>query len=279
MNIRETLKDKKRIVIKIGSSSLVHSNTGRIDLPKMEVLAREVADLRNQGKDVVVVSSGAIAVGRSQVGLAELSSLMVKQACAAIGQVSLMMLYQKFFSEYHQTAAQILMTKETIMAPESRVNARNTFEELFALQAIPVVNENDTVATYDIEFGDNDRMSAIVAALIGADLLILLSDIDGLYTDDPHSNPDAKFIPEVDLLDEHFVEMGKNSTGSIYGTGGMATKIAAAEIATSAGADMVIASGEDFRILHRILEGKETGTIFKANPRELYMMDYLEKML
>lgn len=279
MDIRSRLKNKKRIVIKIGSSSLVHKETGRLDLTKIEVLVREVSDLHNQGKDIVIVSSGAISVGKAAMGIEHLDDLKQKQACAAIGQVKLMMIYQKLFSEYGQTSAQILMTKETVTDPESRVNAFNTFEELFTLGAIPIVNENDTIATYDIEFGDNDRLSAVVVALIKADLLMLMSDIDGLYTDDPHANPEAVFIDEVDSLDEHFMAMAKNTAGSRFGTGGMATKLLAAEIATSAGADMIIANADDFHILHRIIAGKKYGTIFRADAKEeFYLLDYLEKM-
>jgi len=279
MDIRKGLKKKKRIVIKIGSSSLVHKETGRLDLTKLEILVREVSDLHNQGKDIVLVSSGAISVGKTAMGIEKLSSLKQKQACAAIGQVKLMMIYQKLFSEYGQTAAQILMTKETMTEAESRCNALNTFEELFELGAIPIVNENDTVATYDIEFGDNDRLSAVVVALIRADLLILMSDIDGLYTDDPHQNPKAEFIAEVDSLDDHFKNMAKDSTGSRFGTGGMATKLLAAEIATQAGADMIIANADDFHIIHRLIGGRNYGTLFKANPKEeFYLVDCLEQM-
>ncbi len=278
MSLRAHLKNKQRIVIKIGSSSLVHAETGKLNLPKIEILAREAIDLRNQGKDVVLVSSGAIAVGKAAMGINEARSLKQKQACAAIGQVRLMMLYQKFFSEYGYQAAQLLLTKETMLNKESRVNARNTFDELFNLGVIPVVNENDTVETYDIRFGDNDRLSAIVTALIHADLLILLSDINGLYTDDPKRNPQARFISEVDRIDETLLEMGKGSTGSSFGTGGMSTKLSAAQIATAAGADMIIASAEDFRILHRIIDGEECGTIFRAHPHEFYMMDFLEAL-
>ena len=278
LNSRNHLNSKQRVVIKIGSSSLVHRKTGMLNLPKIEILAREVTDIRNSGKDVVIVSSGAISVGKAAMGLKELHSLKQKQACAAIGQVRLMMLYQKFFSEYGLNTAQLLLTKETMLNGESRINARNTFEELFGLGVIPIVNENDTVETNDIRFGDNDRLSAIVTALVHADLLILLSDIKGLYTDDPNENPDAKFIPEVDIIDETLIKMGKGSTGSSFGTGGMSTKLSAAQIATSAGADMIIAHSEDFRILHEILDGKECGTLFRAHPHEFYMMDYLEKM-
>lgn len=277
MNIREALKDKKRIVVKVGSSSLTHQETGRLDLRKLEILIRELCDLHNQGKEIILVSSGAIAVGRVVAGLKEKpSDLAVKQACAAIGQCRLMMIYQKLFSEYNQIAAQVLMTKKTVVDNLSRHNAHNTFLELLQLGVIPIVNENDTVATYEIEFGDNDSLSAIVAALVDADLLILLSDIDGLFTDDPRTNPDAEFIEEVDELNEEFMSMGKGTTGSNVGTGGMATKMMAAKIATSAGADMVIANGNDFHNIHKIIEGKNVGTIFKANKTEDdYYLRYL----
>ena len=187
MNAREQLKNKQRIVIKIGSSSLVHRETGRLNLHKIEILAREVSDLRNQGKDIVIVSSGAIAVGRSSMGIEKLHTLKQKQACAAIGQVKLMMIYQKLFSEYGQTTAQILLTKQTMLDGESRENARNTFEELFSLGVIPIVNENDTVETYDIRFGDNDRKRMIVACSIAVGLV---NDLTGPVCrghDDPSS--------------------------------------------------------------------------------------------
>lgn len=270
MNIREKLKDKKRVVIKIGSSSLTHKETGRLDLIKMEILVRELADLHNQGKDVIVVSSGAIAVGRAVMGIHEKpSALAQKQACAAIGQARLMMIYQKLFSEYNQTAAQVLLTKHTMIDDHTRTNARNTLQSLLHMGAIPVVNENDTVSTDEIKFvntfGDNDTLSALVAALVDADMLILLSDIDGLFTDDPHVNPQAEFIDVVEHLDEKLMEMGKGSTGSTVGTGGMATKLSAARIATSAGADMVIANGADFHVIHKIIQGKNYGTLFLAD--------------
>lgn len=281
MNYREKLKDKKRIVIKIGTSSLTHSETGRLNLRKMEVLIREIADLRNQGKDVVLVSSGAIGVGAAALGMSSKpSELERKQACAAVGQARLMMIYQKLFSEYNQTAAQILMTKNTMVDNLNRKNAKNTFQELLKLGTIPIVNENDSISTYEIQFGDNDTLSAVVAALIGADLLILLSDIDGLFTDDPNTNPDAKFIDVVENMDENFRHMGKSSTGSKVGTGGMATKLTAAEIATAAGTDMIIANGKDFHVIHKIIEGCETGTLFVGNQKEeFYLIDYIEKLL
>lgn len=269
MKIRERLKDKKRVVIKIGSSSLTHAETGKLDLTKLEILVRELSDLHNQGKDVVLVSSGAIAVGRAAMGITQKpSKLSEKQACAAIGQARLMMIYQKLFAEYGQTAAQVLMTKYTMMNDMSRDNAKNTFESLLEMGAIPVVNENDTVSTDEIEFGDNDTLSALVAALTDADLLVLLSDIDGLFTDDPHVNPDAQFIDLVEHLDTQLMEMGKDTTGSKVGTGGMATKLSAAKIAGSAGADMVIANGADFHVIHKIIQGRNHGTLFLAGKRE-----------
>ena len=277
MDYRERLKEKKRIIIKIGSSSLTHAATGAPDLTKLEILVREVCNLRNMGKEVILVSSGAIAVGRSAIGIKERPDRVdVQQACAAIGQAKLMMIYQKLFAEYGHMAAQGLMTKYTMTDPVSRQNAFNTFRELLYLGAVPIVNENDTVATYEIQFGDNDMLSALVASLTEADLLILLSDIDGLFTDDPHSNPDARFISLVENLDESFFQMGKNTSSSGVGTGGMSAKLAAARIATSSGADMVIANGADFHIIHKILEGRELGTLFAGKKDPWFsLVDYL----
>ena len=275
---RSLLKDKKRIVIKIGSSSLTHPGTGNLNLSKMEKLVRMLTDLRNQGRDVVLVSSGAIAVGIKTLGLSTRpESQPVKQACAAVGQARLMMVYQKLFAEYNQVTAQVLITKYTMIDNVSRYNAANTFNELFQLGVIPIVNENDTVATDEIEFGDNDTLSAIVAALIHADLLILLSDIDGLYTDDPHSSPDAEFIEQVDVIGEELVRMAKGSSSSV-GTGGMATKISAARIATDAGADMVIANAENVEIIQDIINGTNVGTLFLAHKnKNFYLIDYLQE--
>ena len=284
-SIREILKDKKRIVIKIGSSSLTHPETGALNLTKLEVLVREISDLHNMGKDVIVVSSGAIAVGRRAAGLGHRpSETKEKQACAAIGQARLMMIYQKLFSEYNQPSAQILMTKNTMVNNINRKNAQNTFNELLSLGVIPIVNENDSVSSYEfqnlVKFGDNDTLSSVVAALIGADLLILMSDIDGLFTDDPNSNPDARFIDIVENMDDNMRKLGKSSTGSNVGTGGMATKLTAAIIATAAGADMVIANGNDFHNIHRIVEGKNCGTLFVGNKKEeFFLIDYIEKLL
>lgn len=268
--LRECIKDKKRIVIKIGSSSLQHAESGDMDYVKLEKLVRALCDIRNQGKEVVLVSSGAIAAGRNAMNLSNRtdiagdSPIAVKQACAAVGQARLMMVYQKLFSEYNHIAAQILMTKNTIVDDLNRFNAHNTFMELLKLGVIPIVNENDTVATYEIEIGDNDTLSAIVAALIGADLLILLSDIDGLYSDDPRTNPDAEFIEVVEHLDDDIMQMGRSTTGSSVGTGGMGTKLIAAQIATKSGTDMIIANSMNLDVIHQIMEGENVGTLFKA---------------
>lgn len=276
---RELLKNKKRIVIKIGSSSLTHPETGDLNFMKIEQLIRVISDLRGEGREVVLVSSGAIAAGRQALGCQKPETVAEKQAYAAVGQARLMMVYQKIFSEYNQTAAQVLMTKNTIVDNVSRENAHNTFVELLKLGVVPIVNENDTVATYEIKFGDNDRLSAIVSALIGADLLILLSDIDGLYSDDPKRNPDAAFIEQVDEISDELLSMGKATTGSDVGTGGMAAKLYAARIAADSGADMVIANGDNVECIWDILAGKQCGTLFTAHKRpEFELIDYIQSI-
>ena len=263
--------EKKRVVVKIGSSSLNYEETGNLNFTKLEHLVRELCNLRNRGMDVCLVSSGAIAVGRQSLGMTERPrELSTKQACAAVGQARLMMIYQKLFAEYNQVAGQVLMTKNTMVNPVSRENAKNTFDELFRLGAIPIVNENDTVSTYEMQFGDNDTLSAIVASLIGADLLILLSDIDGLFTDDPHKNPDAKLIEVVEKMDSDILGMAKSTTGSAVGSDGMATKLTAAKIATLSGTDMIIANGADVCVLHHIFDDSFRGTIFKAQKKETF---------
>ncbi|MBP9996594.1 MAG: glutamate 5-kinase [Lachnospiraceae bacterium] len=288
--VRPHIRDKKRIVVKIGSSSLIHPQTGGLDYTKLDVLVRELCNISNQGKDVILVSSGAIAAGKRALGSnvvqEESSKMGFKQACAAIGQARLMMTYQKLFGEYNHMAAQILMTKNTITDDINRLNAYNTFTELLKMGVVPIVNENDTVSTDeicvgedDILIGDNDTLSAIVASLTKADLLILLSDIDGLYTDDPRKNTDAKFIEEVKDLTDEYMNMGKASTGSNVGTGGMNTKMCAAKIATSAGADMIIANSSDIRIIHRIIDGRNEGTLFHANEDSTFdVIDYINHM-
>jgi len=265
MNPREFLKDKKRIVIKIGSSSLVHKETGELDFMRIEKLIRILSDLKNQGKDVVLVSSGAIVVGCKTLGLRKRPEVLsMVQACAALGQLELMMLYQKLFLEYNHRAAQVLLTFDVISNDVRRTNATNTLKQLLDLDVIPVVNENDTVATEEIEFGDNDTLSAIVASLINADLLVLLTDIDGFYTDDPRKNPEAKKLSVVERIDDKLLQMGKN-TATGYGTGGMATKLSAARIATDSGADMAICDSKDLEIILRLLNGEDEGTLFLAH--------------
>ncbi len=259
-------KDKKRVVIKIGSSSLTHRETGELNLLKIEKLVRVLCDLKGEGRDVVLVSSGAIAAGRQALGGQKRpTTISEKQAYAAVGQARLMMVYQKLFSEYNHIAAQVLLTKDTMTNDTSRFNAQNTFDELMQLGVIPIVNENDTVATHEIRFGDNDRLSAIVAALIGADLLILLSDIDGLYSDDPHKNPDARFISLVEEITPELMAMGKGTSGSDVGTGGMAAKLEAARIATDSGSDMVITNAENVEVIQELMDGADKGTLFKAH--------------
>ncbi len=283
--IRDAIKDKKRIVVKIGSSSLQHAETGDMDYIRIERLVRELSNIRNQGKDVILVTSGAISAGMKAVNMSKESKSRLttaeKQACSAIGQARLMMTYQKLFAEYNQVAAQVLMTKNTIVDNLNRYNATNTFAELLKLGVIPIVNENDTVSTFEVmmEIGDNDTLSAVVAALTGADLLILLSDIDGLYTDDPHNNPDAKFIEIVDDLNDNYLSMAKESTGSKVGTGGMNTKMVAAKIATSSGCDMIICNSKDIGILHQIMEGKNVGTFFVSHKDENFdLPEFVDKL-
>lgn len=278
MQQRKNLINKKRIVVKIGSSSLTHLETGHLDLDKMEKMVRTLSNLRSQGKDIILVSSGAIAVGRNALGFMEKpTERSIKQACAAVGQARLMMVYQKLFAEYNQVAAQILMTKYTMINDISRENAKNTFNELFDMGVIPIVNENDTVSTDEIDFGDNDTLSAIVTALVGGDLLILLSDIDGFYTDDPHKNNDAELISIVKEINDELLSMAKSSTGCSLGTGGMSAKLSAAKIANASGADMVITSGDDARNINRVIEGKEIGTLFMAHKsKDFNIMDHIK---
>lgn len=258
-------EEKKRVVVKIGSNSLTHSMTGHVDYVKIDRLVRELCDIKNRGMDVRLVSSGAIAVGRQSLGIKERpTTISMKQALASVGQASLMSIYQRYFAEYNTRAGQILMTKNTMINDISRKNAINTFEELFSMGVIPVVNENDTVSTYEMNFGDNDTLSAIVASITKADLLILLSDIDGLYTADPKTHDDAVLISDVHEIDAKLLSMASSEPGSDLGTGGMATKIRAAQISTASGADMIIANGKDVSVLHRIFEGEFTGTVFHA---------------
>ena len=278
MNRSELMNRKQRIVIKVGSSTLTHPETGAMNLTKMERLVRILADIRNSGKDIVLVSSGAIAVGRKAMNITERPKEQdLKQACAAIGQSRLMMVYQRLFAEYNKITAQVLITKDTMIQDTMRRNARSTFMKLLEMGTIPVVNENDTVATDEIEFGDNDTLSAIVAALIHADLLIILSDQDGFFTADPRNDPDAKLVEEITFITDELEAMA-GGAGSDVGTGGMAAKVSAARIANDAGADMVIANGNDMNNITRVLEGQNVGTLFRAHRNEnFHLIDYLRK--
>ena len=260
--MRQTFINKKKIVIKIGSSSLIHTSTGKLNFFKIDKLARVLTDLKNDGKDIVLVSSGAIAVGISQLGLTNKpNDTAIKQAAAAVGQASLMEIYRKSFADYNQKVAQILLTKDIIDIKQRKSNVINTFNALFDMNVIPIVNENDTVSVEEIEFGDNDSLSALVAKVIDADLLILLSDIDGLYNKDPRNNTDAKFIEKVAEITQDIENLAKNTSTSV-GTGGMITKITAAKIATNASIDMVIANADDVNNIYSIINGENIGTYF-----------------
>lgn len=256
-----------RIVVKVGTSTLTHE-TGRLDLRSMDRLARALSDLRGMGHEIVLVSSGAIAVGTAKLGLpGRPDELRKKQAAAAVGQCAMMHLYDKLFAEYNRTVAQILLTGEDVDDPLRSDHLRGTFEALLELGVIPVVNENDSVSSAEIEtgkakiLGDNDTLSAIVARLVGADLLILLSDIDGLYNADPHRDPAAKLIRRVDAVTQELLAMA-GGAGTWRGTGGMATKLSAAMTAMDAGVEMVITNGARVEDLYAIVAGEEVGTRF-----------------
>lgn len=260
-NMREELKNVKRIVIKVGTSTVAHS-TGLINIGQMEQLARKLSDLKNRGFEVVLVSSGAIGVGAQRMHLKHRpKDIKEKQAAAAVGQVVLMNMYEKFFQEYNYQVAQILVTKQVETDKYMKYNAENTFNELLHYGIIPIVNENDTISTDEIIFGDNDTLSAMVAGLIQADLLILLSDIDGLYTDDPRLDPLAKLMSRVDVIDEEIKAIAKDSSTKL-GTGGMITKIKAAEYATKRGIHVVLANGQNVKNIDDILNQKDIGTYF-----------------
>lgn len=262
---------KGRVVIKVGTSTLTHE-TGALDLHNMDVLARTLSDIKGMGYEVVLVSSGAIGIGTIKMKLgARPTELRKKQAVAAVGQCEMMHLYDKLFGEYGQTVGQILLTREDVDHNGRAQNLRNTFEALLEMGVIPVVNENDSVSYAEIEsghnkvFGDNDTLSAMVAVLIGADLLVLLSDIDGLFDSDPHQNPDAKLVPVVRSIDDS-IRCCAGGALSSWGTGGMGTKLEAAEIATRQGIEMVIMNGSRIRQLYDLLDGKPVGTLFCACP-------------
>ena len=252
-----------RVVVKVGTSTLAH-RTGLLNIRRVEELCRVLSDLKNAGHEIILVSSGAIGMGVGKLSLKSRPvDMPTKQAAAAVGQCELMYTYDKLFSEYHHNVAQILLTASDVEQPGRRENFHNTLTRLLELQALPIINENDTVATEEITIGDNDTLSALVAANIQAELLILLSDIDGLYDADPHAVSNAQIIPVVEEITDEILALGGGS-GSSLGTGGMATKLHAAQIVTAAGADMVIANGEKPTVLYDILEGGHIGTRFLA---------------
>lgn len=259
---RKDLKNRKRIIVKIGTTSLTYPN-GNINFRRFDRLAAVLTDIRNSGKEVILVSSGAIAVGAKRLGLAERPRDTIgKQASSAVGQAILMQYYEKSFNEFNQKVAQILVTKDIFGYDIKRQNVRNTFERLLEMNVIPIVNENDTVATDEFnEFSDNDTLASYVTELIKGDLLIILSDIDGMYTSDPNKDKEARLISVIDNITEDILNSAGNSA-SPFGTGGMATKVQAAAKVNAANCDMVIAKGDDPSVIYRITEGDAVGTLF-----------------
>jgi glutamate 5-kinase len=258
---REKLVQAKRVVIKVGSSTITYPN-GKVNYEKIEKLARVMADLQNQGKQMILVSSGAGAVGVGKLMFSEKpKDIPGKQACAAVGQGILMHIYERFFAEYGQSVAQVLLTRADTLDRHHYANSRNTFLRLLEWGIIPVVNENDVVSIDEFKIGDNDNLSALVAGIVDADVDILLSDVDGLYTANPQTHPDAKRIPEVTEITPELEGMA-GGAGSKNGTGGMITKIQAAKVANSSGISLVIASGEDPEVIRRVLRGEPVGTLF-----------------
>lgn len=265
---REALQKAKRIVIKVGTSTITYAN-GKRNFSQIDRLAREISDLQNQGKEMILVTSGAVAVGVDRMGLpGKPKTIPGKQAAAAVGQGVLMHTYEKFFADYGQIVAQVLITKTEAIDRHRYTNTRNTFMELMRQRVIPIVNENDVVALDELQIGDNDNMSALVAGIVDADLVIILSDVDGLYTANPQTHPDAVIVPEVAEITPE-IEASAGGVGSARGTGGMATKIQAAKAATSSGIHLVIASGTEKNAITRVLQGEELGTLFVSRENRL----------
>ena len=250
-----------RVVIKIGTSTLTYDN-GSVNIRRIESFCKIVSDIKNSGHEVIIVSSGAIGMGVGKLHLGSRpSDLAGKQACAAVGQCELMYTYDKLFAEYNHTVGQILLTAPDLKCDDRHSKFSDTLTKLLSLGVLPIINENDTVSTEEIEFGDNDTLAAMVAESVGAELLILLSDIDGLYTADPHKDSSATLITRVYELTDEIISVGQGA-GTSRGTGGMATKLRAAKIATEAGCDMVIANGSSPELLYSIIDGEEVGTRF-----------------
>ncbi|MBQ8344247.1 MAG: glutamate 5-kinase [Clostridia bacterium] len=255
------IKGCKRIVIKVGTSTLTYQN-GALNLRRIEALVRTISDFKNAGHEVIIVSSGAVGAGYAKLGLDTYpDTLAKKQACAAVGQSQLMKIYENFFAEYGHTVAQILMTKDVIDNPHRLELVKNTFHTLISMKCIPIVNENDSVSSEEMQFGGNDTLSAYVGIAADADIIINLSDIDGLYDKDPRKNPDAKLIDRVEDINDE-IRSYAGGAGTKRGTGGMIAKIKAASIATNMGIPMMIINGQDPFILYEILDGKHVGTYF-----------------
>jgi glutamate 5-kinase len=261
---RAKLARKERIVVKIGTSSLAFQN-GKTNYSRLDKLAMVLSDLMSCDKEIILVSSGAIGVGAGRLKMdGPPDGLIARQALAAIGQAELMRIYQKFFDEYNQMVAQVLLTPEGLDDETRFTNAQNTLKQLISMKILPVVNENDTVSTFEIQFGDNDRLSAKVAAMIDADLLIILSDIDGLYSSDPKKDPEARILSEVHEISEE-IENSASGVGSTFARGGMTSKIAAVKICREKGIDTVIINGKDPKNILRVIEGKSIGTLFMGS--------------
>lgn len=267
-NYREALRQAKRIVVKVGTSTITYAN-GKRNFSQIDRIARELSDLQNQGKEMILVTSGAVAVGVDRLGLpAKPATIPGKQAAAAVGQGVLMHTYENFFADYGQIVAQVLITRTESIDRHRYTNSRNTFMELIRQRVIPIVNENDVVALDELKIGDNDNMSALVAGIVDADLVIILSDIDGLYTANPSTHPEAELVPVVQEITPE-IEASAGGVGSARGTGGMTTKIQAAKAATSSGIQLVIASGTEKNAIPRILQGEEIGTLFVSRENRL----------
>lgn len=257
------LKDAKRIVIKVGTSTLTY-DTGKANLRRMAKLAQVISDLKNSGLEIALVSSGAIGVGVGKLGLRERpSDTPGRQAAATVGQCELMFMYDKLFGEYGTTVGQLLVTRSDFEDEERHSNLSNAFQKLFEYGALPIINENDSVAVEEIVFGDNDNLSAHVATIVNADLLIILSDIDGLFTANPREDENAVLIPVVEEINDDILAIA-GSTGSSRGTGGMITKLHAAQLASAAGIDTVLMNGENPEEIYRLLDGRQVGTLIKA---------------
>ena len=267
MKSREEIANKERIVVKVGTSSLSFPN-GKMNYTRLERLAMVLSDLQSDGKEVIMVSSGSVGVGAGRLKMYEPpTGLVARQALAAVGQAELIRIYQKFFDEYNQMVAQVLLTRDGLEDETRQLNARNTINELLRMKIIPIINENDTVSTAEIQFGDNDNLSAKVAIMIEADLLIILSDVNGLYSGNPHTDPSATLISTVNHSDQTIEQYIHDST-SAYGTGGMATKIRAARLCMSHGVDTCIVNGEDPKNIFRFMCGKDIGTLFVSKELE-----------